>query len=293
MESAKKQKPADCLAPAFRYPGGKQRKAKDFMEYVPEHNAYREPCAGAASLFFRKPKAAESWLNDPQPGLYAFYVALRDKPDQFIELCRRQEGDPEALFAYWAGRRDLMVASADDRIVERGVQYYYLAKTSFNGRVIYDEKRKSRLNCTTPEGWDNLEKKLTHLARVAQKLQGVKITCLSFEQCLGDVTPDTFCYLDPPYVCQSTCSRSDRLYDPDFPLEAHDLLAALLSESKAKIMLSYDDSPEVRKLYDPRIWRIVDVPVTCCGTYARTKEEREQGVKEKKARKRELLLMNY
>ena len=244
-------------------------------------------------MFFHKARSASDWLNDLHPGLYAFYVALRDRYDEFAALCRQQQGDLRDLFNCWAGRRDLMVATGDNSLVERAFQYFYINRTVWTGRVIYDPTRRSRLYFSNPQGWSNLEKRLAHLLKISQKLQGAKVTCLPFEHCLDDTSAETFIYCDPPYVRDSVCARTDKLYDKEFPLEAHQLLAKLLSKSKAKVMISYDDCPETRALYNAKKWRIEELQWKYCGRYAMTDENKRRNIKEKKVTGSELLIMNY
>jgi DNA adenine methylase len=263
------------------------------VAHVPEHREYREAFAGGAAIFLRKPKVPVNWLNDLHPGLHAFFVAARDHYADFAALCREQTGDRREIFNRWVARKDLMVATGDQAIVERAVQYYYINRTVWGGRVVYDPTRRSRLYFSNAPGWDNLEKKLAHLERVSAKLQGVKVTMLPFEYCFEDAAEDTFFYLDPPYVRDSTASRTDKLYDKEFALEQHDLLARLVAKTKAKVMLSYEDTPEVRKLFHGSRWRIEELQWTYSGTYAVTREQKEQQQKEKKVRGNELLIMNY
>ncbi len=187
------------LRSPLRYPGGKTRVAKLFMPYFPDHTGYREIFAGGGAVFFHKPRAKNNWLNDLHPGLYALFVALRDHFDEFADLCREQDGDRRKRFDYWAQeRRDLMEANGGDHLLERAIQYYYLNRTVWGGRVVFDPRRKSRLYFSNPDGWNNLDKKLIHLGQISEKLRGVKITCQSYEKCLARSTGNTFIYADPP-----------------------------------------------------------------------------------------------
>lgn len=297
MSRGRQSEPRDHLdAPLrspLRYPGGKTNVVKRFAEHIPEHTEYREVFVGGGAMFFYKPKAERNWINDLHPGLYAFYVALRDKYGEFVALCREQQGDLRGLFASWIERQDLMTARGDEALVERAVQFYFINKTVWGGRVVYDPTRRSRLYFSNPDGWSNLEKKFAHLEKLSHKLQDVKITCLSFEECLADATADTFLYVDPPYIRDSVCARTDRLYDGHFPMEGHELLAALLNKSKAKVMVSYDDRPEARALYQSRRWRPLELQWKYCGRYAKTKEDKARGVPEEKVDGQELLILNY
>jgi len=280
-----------ALKSPLRYPGGKSRVAGRLVGYAPEHTEYREVFAGGGAIFLRKPKVPVNWLNDLHPGLYAFFVAVRDHYPAFAAHCREQTADRRELFDAWAARKDLMVATGDTAIVERAVQYYYINRTVWGGRVVYDPTRSSRLYFSNAPGWNNLEKKLALLEQVSQKLQGVKITAQSFEYCFEGAAADTFFYLDPPYLRDSAASRTDRLYDKEFALEQHKLLAQLVRKTDAKVMISYEDSEETRSLY--KGWRIEALQWTYSGTHAVSREKKKQQEKEKKVKGRELLIMNY
>jgi len=281
------------LPSPLRYPGGKSRAARQLLAYAPEHRAYREPFAGGAALFFRKPKAGENWLNDLHPGLYAFYRTLRDNFEAFARLCQKQRGDRRKLFDYWVSRKDLMQATGAEALLERAVQFYYINRTVWGGRVVYDPNRESRLYFSNPQGWENLEKKLRLLAQVSEKLQRVRITCTSFEECLADADEETFIYCDPPYMRDTNCHPTDKLYDKSFGEESHRRLAQLLRETRAKVMLSYDDCPEARALYDAPGWHTEELRWRYCGRHAVTKEAKANGVKERKVLGNELLVLNY
>ncbi len=280
------------LKSPLRYPGGKNRVAKLFAPYFPEHTDYREIFAGGAAVFFLKPLAKKNWLNDLHPGLYALFVTLRDNFDAFAALCRGQNGNLRTLFNHWAfDRRDLMEARQTDHLLERAVQYYFLNRTVWGGRVVFDPRRKSRLYFSNPGGWANLEKKLQHLRKISHKLQGVKITCRGYEKCLAGATPDTFIYADPPYYRESCGHITDKLYDKSFDIECHRHLAQALAVTPARVMVSYDDRPAVRSLY--KGWRFIELQWKYCGRYAVTNVAKANGQKEKKVTGRELLILNY
>ena len=290
------QDPVATSAPLkspLRYPGGKCRVAKTLLRYAPEHSEYRELFAGGAGVFFHKPLAQSSWLNDLHPGLYAFYAALRDNYDAFAEQCRKQDGGLRARFNYWTKRRDLMDSAGDENILERAVQYYFLNRTVWGGRVVFDPKRKSRLYFSNPDGWRYLDKKLAHLKLVSRKLHGVQITCQDYAACLNDTTAGTFIYADPPYVCDTDFSYTSKLYENSFTMDCHRRLAERLSAIPAKVMISYDDCPLARELYSGGKWHFVELQWKYCGTHAVSQEAKAAGRKEKKVDGKELLILNY
>jgi len=285
---------SQALVSPLRYPGGKSRAALCLLPFVPEHTEYREPFVGGGGIFLRKPKVATSWINDLHPGLYAFWRALRDHFDEFAALCEAQDtADLRATFNYWIDRLDLMKGKGNELIVERALQYYFINRTVWTGRVVYDPTRRSRLYFSNPGGWANLDRKLTHLRACADKLRGVRITRKPFERCLEGAGPDTFVYADPPYYRDSLDTPTSRLYEGHFAVEQHQLLHDLLAASPAKAMISYDDRPEIRKLYRDRRWRIIPLEWKYCGRYAVSSDDKAAGRKERKVTGRELLILNY
>jgi len=290
--------PTQALVSPLRYPGGKSRVALKLLPFIPEdHTGYREPFLGGGAIFLRKPKARRNWINDLHPGLYAFWRVVRDHFDDFAELCRAQpaadEHELRATFDRWTERRDLMEASGDDALVERAVQFYFINRTVWSGRVVYDPARRSRLYFSNPGGWSRIERKLAHLRDCSEKLRRVRITCLPFERCLRGLRPDDFVYADPPYYRDSLDAPTSKLYEGHFAIEQHELLRDLLADTPAKVMVSYDDRPEVRELYRGSGWRIIPLAWKYCGRYAKSNRDRAAGRKERKVTGRELLIVSY
>ena len=56
--------------------------------------------------------------------------------------------------------------------------------------------------------------------------------------------PDTFFYVDPPYF------STENMYDVDFGWNDHVRLRDTLMSISGKFLLSYNDCPEIRELYE-------------------------------------------
>ncbi len=56
--------------------------------------------------------------------------------------------------------------------------------------------------------------------------------------------PDTFFYLDPPYY------STEDMYEADFGRDDHERLRDTLKNIKGKFLLSYNDCPQIRELYE-------------------------------------------
>jgi DNA adenine methylase len=62
--------------------GNKSQLAKDIQSYFPSHACYIELFFGAGGMFFNKPAAKNSILNDLDNDVYNFWTVLRNSPKE-------------------------------------------------------------------------------------------------------------------------------------------------------------------------------------------------------------------
>ena len=67
------------MKPIIKYRGGKSKEIQNFIQYIPNgYDRYVEPFAGGAALYFYiEPNIA--LINDINPRLIDFYLAVRNK----------------------------------------------------------------------------------------------------------------------------------------------------------------------------------------------------------------------
>lgn len=220
----------------FRYAGGKFYARKLIMEHLPEHKIYCEPFAGGASIFFAKPKVAENHLNDLDNELMRVYKFIRDKPEALIKFL---EGLPATKELHSYFKNDFEPSSA----LEKVGRWYYLNRVSYSGIMNmqncywgYGDKFSMR-----PENWPR------NIRRTSEKLQGVKLTALDFEEII-EASPDgTFMFIDPPYFN----ADQDKFYTYVFTKQDHHRLLDVLrrNSSRLRILVTYDDCAEIRQMY--------------------------------------------
>lgn len=221
----------------FRYAGGKFYARKLIIEHVPEHEWYIEPFAGGASIFFAKPKAKNSWLNDIDKELINTLTVIRDNPEKLIKGLAGEKASKER-HAYY---KNEYKPKTD---INRAVRWYYLNRTSYSGIMNmkncywgYGEKYSMR-----PENWPR------NILRTSEKLQGVKLTSLDFSEVIESVPDNAFLFIDPPYFN----ADQDKFYECFFNKDDHFRLRDVLlkNNSRIKFLMTYDNSEEVRSLYD-------------------------------------------
>jgi DNA adenine methylase len=283
----------------FRYAGGKYYARKLILEHIPDHTVYVEPFAGGASIFFAKPKAAANILNDKDAELMNVYRAIQGQPEQLIAFLQkrpvRESRIPDALTKGVAVGQPLPADKKLHRFfkheyeptneIEQAARWYYLNRTSYSGIMNqvnmywgYGDKFSMQ-----PKNW------AANIRRTSAKLQGVKLLNLDFETVIDDAPDGALLFVDPPYFN----ADQDKFYVCPFAAEDHSRLQQCLRRNGArlKLFLTYDNHPEVRKLYSwatemhDKEWNYCIQRTDDQKTHIERKGERYKG--------RELFILNY
>jgi len=235
-----------ALSP-LRYPGAKRLLLPAIRDLLPEHvDLLVEPFAGGASValaLLDEGRADRVVLGDADPLVAAFWSVSTGRPGELIEAMRAETPSVER-WDYWRQ------ANPSDEL-GMAVKCLFLNRTSFSG-VLHGEAGPLGGRAGRGEGiagrWaaETVASRIRHVA----ELGGAgRITVVA-----GDwretvdvglrMAPDPLVYADPPYVSAGT-----RLYARSFTVGDHAALAAGLTTSTHRWVLSYDDHPTVRDLY--------------------------------------------
>lgn len=278
----------------FRYPGGKSKKKIRewiFGKFPVYFSEYREPFCGGANIFFYVNQSIKRWINDLDVNLMQVYFALRDRPEQFIALCRSidpprpddvlvaaREGGKAIYNARLKKQFDFFV---DNTECDQALRYFFTNRTNWAGRVVYE--LKSRMYFSVPEGWNIV--KTDKLEKAAKILQGTKITCGDYSDLLEEHGENVLIYADPPYLVNSKLSKTSQLYKHNFSEQDHIIFAEKIKLCKHKVIISYDDCEFIRDLFVGFNFYTMDW--TYCGTSAADGQSKEKRVG------KELLITNY
>ena len=221
----------------FRYPGGKFYARQLILDVIPHHTDYCEPFAGGASIFFAKGKPeGASLLNDLDVDVINTLTHIRDDVENLIELLRGIEATKENHTYY-----KLQYQPSND--LERAFRWYYLNRTSYSGimrpeNCYWGYGRKYSMR---PENWP------PHLRTVSDKLQGVELSSLDFEEVIDHLPDGCFVFADPPYYN----ADQQKFYNCTFSLEDHKRLESCLRRNSDRLLflLTYDDHYDIRDMY--------------------------------------------
>jgi DNA adenine methylase len=280
----------------FRYPGGKSKKSileKIFSKAPKKYNEFREPFCGGGGVFFRIDPSVKRWINDKDEHLMQVYFALRDRPEEFIALCREIEPQKagEPLCSSRPGGKPLWNARlkkwfdyfADNDECDQALRYFFIHRTVWAGRVRYD--LPSRMYFSNPAGWNIV--KTNKLEQVAKSLQNTIITNDEYYQILETPGLDVWIYVDPPYYVNTKLDKNSQLYKHNFSKEDHIVLAENVKKCNHMVMLSYDDDKEgfIRSLYNG--FYIHEEKWVYCGTSSANTHDKT------KKTGNELIITNY
>ena len=221
------------LQPYLRYPGGKSKIAKKIVGIMPSHRVYVEPMVGGGSVYFAKEPVEREVIADADRDLMGFYGALKRGEVDRCDLTPDRE------------RLRRVVAKAKAGSAMSPCEYLYRNKISFGGKG----------TTPYPGAWVKCKGEKAKRCGVASKktekyMERLKDTTILGGDYASTIrrydSRDTLHYIDPPYAGTSTEGyRHGRDLLPSDVRKVTDTI-------KGKMILSYNNSPQVRKEFCSR-----------------------------------------
>ncbi len=222
----------------FPYVGGKHRTAAKLIALFPDHRCYVEVFAGALNVLFAKPRIKVEVVNDVSSDLVNIFRVVRWHPEalldqlSFITHSRQEFND----YHNQPGLTD----------VQRAARYWFKLKTTFGGTGPAGH-RNFMFGTTGRAGLRHTA--LETILQAHERLDNVQIENDDFEKIIRRYDRQhTFFFCDPPYW-----QGAD--YGTPFEWSDHERLAKTLQSIKGKFLLTINDRPDIRRLYQgyPRL----------------------------------------
>lgn len=242
------------MSPVLKWAGGKTQLLDQIADSMPtNYNNYYEPFIGGAAVLLGV-SPSQAFVNDVNEQLVNLYTQLKVAADAVIAKVNEMDATPCTKELYYAIREQYNIKiSSRDFDAECAALMIWINKHCFNG--LYRVNSKGLFNVpynNKINGKSIDERNIRAISEYLQKAD-ITITCLDFETACEGVSSGDFVYFDSPYVPESvTASFTDYTMD-GFTLEDHKRLASLfrrLDGIGAKVMLSNNDVPLVRSLYE-------------------------------------------
>lgn len=220
--------------------GGKDRLREKIVRRIPSHRSYVEVFAGAAWVLFGKDPSISKRevMNDLDGELINFWRVIKHRPAEFSERA-------SWLFASRELWQEWKTFKYHEDELERAVRFYAVIKLGFGAQRI-PTSFGSRSASRPPTWW---AREQMEAGLIVARLRDVWIEHLDWRACIAKFdSRETFFYLDPPYRCAGS-----KAYALTFSDDDHRALAqTLMGKVHGKWLLSYNDDPFIRRLYDGR-----------------------------------------
>lgn len=239
---------------AFGWFGGKYSHLSQLLPLVPRHICYCEPFGGSAALLLNKELSKVEIYNDLDGNLVNFFKVLREAPEEFQRLV---ELTPYSREEYL---KSLEVDPSESDI-ERARLFYVrarqvrggMAQAATPGKWSTSKTDHKRGIATPVSRWlGGIEK----LADIAKRFKHVLMEHKPAIEIIKYYdSPDTFFYIDPPYVHESRIAKS--MYKHEMSENDHAELAKVLNECTGKALISGYESDLYDKLYSN--WKKIEI----------------------------------
>jgi DNA adenine methylase len=230
---------------ALRYPGGKSRVVNKIIPHIPNsYKEFREPFVGGGSVFIaakqRLNPDATYKINDLNFDLYCFWKHLKENAEKLITEVNRIKK------TYKDGRKlynELTDSTKKWSEFERAVRFFVLNRITFSGTVDsggYSEQAfKKRFTMSS----------IKRLKALSKLVKNVIVEHGDYKKQVLEAGNNVFIFLDPPYFS----TTDSRLYGKNGDLHTsfnHNEFAKIMKKCPHKWLITYDDSQEIRKLFN-------------------------------------------
>jgi DNA adenine methylase len=226
----------------LRYPGGKSRAVELIASIIPSFEEFREPFVGGGSVFIHLKQQypnKQFWINDLYPELYKFWAMTQQNTEGVINQVRAWKNiyqNGKELHRFLGENMDKFTD------IEKASAFFIFNRITFSGTTesggFSEQAFKGRFT----------ESSIDRLKSVAPILNKTQITNLDYKNVVDTEGGNVFLFLDPPYHS----ATKSALYGKNGKLHKtfdHERFAKVMKNCPHKWLITYDDSPYIRKLF--------------------------------------------
>jgi len=210
----------------------KSKLSTEVISIFPKHKHYIEVFGWGLSVFFKKQPSKIETINDINSDLINLWRIIQTKPKSLSNVLNQMFISREIF------NKIKTKEYKPKNNIERAAYFYYLISQSF-----WSKGDNFAMNSKL---WRKPKSIYKSFIKWSKRFKFVTIENISFEKIISKYDSkdgDTFFYLDPPYYSY------EKYYKWGFKKSQHELLRDSLKKIKWKFLLSYNDTPKIRKLY--------------------------------------------
>jgi len=248
------------------YFGGKANLKKIIIDLIPDHTQYVEPFFGGGAVFFAKQPSKSEVINDLNGHITNFYRVVQTK---FDELAIMVKGTAHSEADFIKAKEILNSNSGTD--VELAWSIWCTHVLSFSN---CGKNKGFSFNNTGGEAKRTKNRRYFFIEKYADRLSKAEIFSRDAVQLIKlKDTPETFFYLDPPYLVSS----SKQAYSLQYTENDFKTLLDTISAIKGKFLLSSYQHPLLDEYRNTNNLRSKDIKMAIgvCGKHAANKFKTE------------------
>lgn len=239
----------------LRYPGGKGKLA-GYVKSLLKRNGlldgeYVEPYAGGAAIALElllQEHVSRVHINDVSLPVYSFWRSVLEQPD---ELCKLIVDTPRTVDAWDVQKRILADEAAHDTLA-LGFAMFFLNRTNrsgiLNAGIIGGRAQTGAWKIDARYNAPELVNRVKAIANMKSQICLTRMDAVEFLKRGSTRWPkNTLIYLDPPYYV-----KGRDLYYHFYKHDDHAHVADFVRQNitKQRWIVSYDDVPQIRALYE-------------------------------------------
>lgn len=258
----KQSNPKSSMKTPISYYGGKQAMLKHILPIIPSHKVYVEPFFGGGAVFWAKSPSQVEIINDYNSSVSNFYQQLKSN---FPALKKLVDATPYSREVYRTALSIYHAPYAFDQ-VQRAWAFWVCTIQGFSNKI--GSWRAS--NTTNKESSANENKKRSFDQSLSNRLSHTQIENKDALELIKKLdSPQTFFYLDPPYV------GSDQGHYGGYTQEHFNALLKSISQIKGKFLLSSYPNGELQKFTKTHQWHSQNKVMQLSASQDKTRQKQE------------------
>jgi DNA adenine methylase len=217
-----------------------------------ERGHYAEPYAGGCGLalgLLYGGYVADIHINDIDPSVWAFWHCVLNETDALIALI---ENTPVTV-EEWLKQRDIHRTQDTSNTLRLGFSAFFLNRTNRSGIIKgagviggLEQDGNYKMDCRFNR--DDLTRRIARVKKYKDRIHLTNLDAMKFFSRLDKVLPqNSFLFVDPPYY-----RKGADLYTSFYQPDDHADLANKIIAMDRPWIVTYDDVPEIRRLYRQR-----------------------------------------
>lgn len=237
----------------LRYPGGKNKLSTFLAKLCIDNNInghYVEPYSGGASValfLLLEGYVSKITINDKDRSIYAFWHSVLNKTKQLCELIE----NTEITIEEWRKQKEIQLNKNKADLLELGFSTFFLNRTNRSGIISagviggIEQNGNYLMDCRFNK--QDLIQRINLIAKKKKSIRLYKKDAIKLIEKIQSeaIDENVIFYFDPPYYLKASSLYMNHYQEYDHK-EVSDKIKSI---QKIKWIVSYDNVPEINKLY--------------------------------------------